>query len=454
MQLLNYFFNPKSIAVIGVSRNPKKFGHIIFKNLLESKFKGKVFAINPNADNILGEKCYPNITDIKENIDLSLILLPSEKVLDAVNDCVKKNVKVCIIFSAGFSEVGNKEDEEKIKDIIRNKMRVIGPNVLGIYDAYSNIDTIFNLRYRQKRPEKGPIAFVSQSGAFGAAIMDWASSENIGFSKFISLGNMIDVDEVDLLEYLMHDNRTKIITLYLEGSKRPRKLFETLKEITKIKPVIVLKAGKTSEGAKAISSHTGSLAGESKLYSALFKQSGTIEANDTEELFDFAKAFYQNLPNGERIQIITDGGGFGIMAADAAIKNGLKLANLSEKNKNEIKKFIPRYAVVENIIDLTGDADTKRYENVLNIVMKDENIDIVLVIILLQISALQSDIVDVINKMKKYNKPLFVCAPGGEFTNLHKNLIEKNGIPVYPTPERAIKAIKALVEYKKYKDKI
>jgi acetyl coenzyme A synthetase (ADP forming)-like protein len=445
---IKYFFNPKSVAVIGASRSPKKFGHVIFKNFVESEFRGAVYPVNPNADSILGKKSFKSIGDIKDIIDLAVITIPSEKVYDAMKDCVKKGVKSAVIVSAGFAEIGNKEGEDALKKLVKDNMRVIGPNVIGIYDSATGIDTIFNLRYRQKRPPKGSISFVSQSGAFGAAILDWAASENIGMSKFVSLGNMMDVDEVDMIDFLAQDNNTKIITVYLEGSKRPRKLFEVLKNIKK--PVIMLKAGKTKEGSIAVSSHTGSLAGEAKLYSGLLKQCGAIEANNSEELFDYAKAFYQPLPQGSRVQIVTDGGGMGVMAADAVIKNGLSLAVPTEGNKEAIRSFIPRYAVVGNIIDLTGDADSKRYENVLDIVMKDTNSDIVLVILLLQISSLQSDIVDVLKKAKKSRKPVFVCMTGGEFTNIHKNLIEELGIPVYPTPERAVRSIKSLVEYKNY----
>jgi acetate---CoA ligase (ADP-forming) len=444
---IKYFFNPKSVAIIGASRNPKKFGHVIFKNFLESDFKGDVYPINPKADSILGKKCFNSVNDLKNGADLAVITIPSQGVAEAVKDCVSSNVKASVIVSAGFAEVGNKEGEEALKALIKGKMRAIGPNVIGIYDSYTNVDTIFNLRYRQKRPPKGNISFISQSGAFGAAILDWAASENIGMSKFVSLGNMMDVDEVDMIEFLSEDRSTEIITVYLEGSKRPRKLYEVIKNSKK--PIVILKSGKTKEGSKAVSSHTGSLAGESKLYSGLFRQSGAIEANNSEELFDYAKAFYQPLPKGNRVQIVTDGGGMGIMAADAVIKNGLALAQPTDVNKQAIKSMIPPYAVVGNIIDLTGDADSKRYENVLDIVMRDENSDIVLVILLLQISSLQSDIIDVLKKMGR-KKTLVVCATGGEFTNVHKNLIEELKIPVYSTPERAIKAVKILTERKKY----
>jgi len=449
---LDNFFNPKSVAIIGASRNTKKFGHIIFRNFLESEFKGKVYPINPNADAILGERCYASINEIPYNIELAVIAIPAEKVLDEVRACVDKNVKACLILAGGFSEVGNKDIEEEIMKLAKNKMRIIGPNIIGLYDAYSHIDTVFNLRHRQERPKRGGISFISQSGAFGAAILDWASSEGIGFSKFVSIGNRIDVDEVDVLDYLMKDKKTHTIAMYLEGSKRPRELYEKVKEITQKKPVVVIKAGKTSEGTKAVFSHTASLAGESKIYSGALRQAGAAEANNSEEMFDIAKAFRQPLPNGKRAQIITDGGGFGIMALDFIINNRLVPARLSEQSVNELKSLVPNYATISNPIDLTGDATSKRYEDALNIVLKDNNADAVIVIMLMQISALDSEIVDVLARMKRYKKPILACMTGSEFTNIHKNIMEENGIPVYPTPERAAKALKALVDYSRYKN--
>jgi acetyl coenzyme A synthetase (ADP forming)-like protein len=447
---LENFFSPKSVAIIGASRNSKKFGHIILKNFLESDFKGRVYPINPNAEIVLGEKCYSNINDIPQAIDLAVLAIPAGLVVGTVKDCVNKRVKACLILSAGFSEVGNNDAEEQIMKLAKGKMRIIGPNVIGLYDAYTCIDTVFNLRHRQERPKKGRVAFISQSGAFGAAVLDWAASEGIGFSKFVSIGNRIDVDEVDVLEYLLNDKKTEVIAMYIEGSKRPKELYEKLKGVMKVKPVVVLKAGKTEEGIKAVMSHTGSLAGESKIYSGMLKQSGVIEANSSEELFDFVKAFSQPLPAGKTVQIVTDGGGFGIMALDFIIKHGLAPAKISVSTVNEIKSFVPAYATISNPIDLTGDATSKRYENVLNAVLNDNNVDAVIVIMLMQISALGSEVVDVLKSIKRYKKPVFVCMTGGEFTIIHKNLLEDNGIPVYPTPERAARAIKALVEYSRY----
>lgn len=441
---MDYFFKPKSIAVIGASRSPKKFGHIILQNLLKS-FTGSVYPVNPEADEILGKKCYKGILAVPGSVDLAVVVIPSQAVPDVVKNCAKKGVKACVIISAGFSEIGRPDLEKKILES-RGNMRIIGPNVIGIFDSHNHIDIIFNPVHRQERPPQGSISFISQSGAFGAAMMDWSSHEGIGLSKFISIGNRIDVDEVDVLEYLSKDNKTGVISLYLEGTKRGRELFKIMKTIAKKKPIVALKAGRTSAGSAAVSSHTGSLAGAAEIYSGMFKQAGVIEARSIDELFGFSKALaYQPLPKGERVAVITNGGGFGVLCADAVIENGLKLAKLSEKTIATVKRCVPNYVTVANPMDLTGDADSKRYEVAVRNAMSDSGVDGIIVTLLLQISALESDIIDVLQKFR--NKPLLVCSTGGEFTNIHRKMLESQGIPTYQTPESAVKAMKALVEY-------
>jgi len=456
MKDLDYFFKPESVAIIGASRFPRKFGYVILENFLSSDFHGKVYPVNPKADAILMQKCYPSVNDIPDKIDMAVITLPAKYVVDAVKDCVKKKVKACVIITGGFGEVGNKKAEEKILEIAKGKMRIIGPNVIGIYDAYSHVDTVFSARYRQERPERGSVGFISQSGAFGAAIMDWAATEGMGISKFVSIGNRIDVDEVDLLEYLGEDKETKAIALYLEGSKRGRELFEMLKKVSKKKPVVVLKAGTTSEGKQAIASHTGSMAGSSAVFSGMLKQAGAIEAKTADDLFGFAKAFaYQPLPKNNRVQIVTNGGGFGVIATDAVIEQGLRLAKPTKKTLNSIKKQMPEYVVLGNPIDLIGDSDSARYRVALEAVLKDKNVDGVVVIILLQISALESDIVNVLISLnRKYKKPMVVCSTGGEFTKMHNKMLEKEGIPTYSSPKKAVSAMRVLCEYAKSKHRL
>jgi acyl-CoA synthetase (NDP forming) len=282
--------------------------------------------------------------------------------------------------------------------------------------------------------------------------MDLLASEGIGLSKLLSIGNRIDIDETEILEYLVKDKTTKVIVIYLESTKKGTALFKTLKKASKIKPIIIFKAGKTKAAIKAVSSHTGSLAGQAEIYSAVFKQSHAIEATKIEDLIDFPKMFAsQPLPKGNRIQIITNGGGLGIMAIDEMEKKHLQPAQLSEKTAAKIKKAVPAYVSVSNPMDLAGDATTERFSLAINTCLNDKNVDAIIVPILFQISAVHSNIVDILIKAKKYKKPIAICSIGGEFTNTHKKLLEEHGIPTYPTPQRAVKSLQALIKYAKYK---
>ena len=459
---IDHFFNPRSIAVIGVSRNPRKFGHIIFRNLnndavktdaegvirsASSVFDKKVFPVNPKADEILGKKCYRRISDIGEPVDLAVIVVPAESVMQSVVECREKGVKAAVIITSGFAEAGNAAGEEAVKKAA-GSMRVVGPNVIGIYDAYSGVDTVFNLRHRQQRPRPGNIAFISQSGAFGSAALDLASFDGIGISKFVSLGNMADVNETDMLSYLLSDEKTGVICMYVEGSKDYRALYSKLKSSRK--PVIVVKAGKTSQTRKAVASHTASMAGESRIFSGMLRQSGALET-DAESLFDMAKIFSQPVMRNSRVHVVTDGGGFGILAADALVQNGMRLSKLSDKAVAKIRGCVPSYATVSNPLDLTGDADNARYKSVLPLVLGDKNVDALLVILLMQISSLDSDIVEVLASQRRFGKPVIVCMAGGEYTNLHRKMLEEKGIPTYSYPERAVSALAGMYRYQKMK---
>lgn len=448
--MLEYFFNPSSVAIIGASHTPGKVGYEILKNFVE-EYRGKIYPVNPNTEPILGLKVYPSVKKIPDKIDLAVIAVPAKIVPKVLRECVEKRVKAVIIISAGFSEIGEegKKLEEKLKKIIeKKKIRVLGPNVIGVYDPFSKVDTLFLSRERLKRPKQGNIAFISQSGAVGSTILDWFASEKIGISKFISYGNALDVNEVDLLEHLYEDKKTEVIIFYLEGIKSDGKKFlEVLKKVTKKKPVIVLKAGKTEKGMRAVVSHTGSLAGSPQIYSAVFKQTKTIEAKNWEELFDYAKVFStQPLPKGKSLLIITNGGGFGVLAADEAERQNLELKELPKKVEKKLKKRFPRYIILKNPLDLTGDATTERYRNAIK-----ETIDYydgIVVIVLFQVPTLDEDIVYMLGALKtKINKPLLCCVSGGEFSKKVSEKIESFGVPVFPTPERAIKAFAALVKY-------
>ncbi len=447
---LDCFFNPKTVAVIGASRDSKKPGHVIFRNFLEGEFKGKVFPVNPNAKEILGQKCYKKTTDIKEKIDLAVIVVPAPIVPKILEDCGKKKIKGAIIISGGFKEVGNVDLENQVKDIAKKyKMRIIGTNCIGIFDPHSGVDTIFNPSYKLGRPGEGEIAFISQSGAVMSVIMDWMGAKGYKASKFVSYGNATDVDESDLIEYIGKDKKTRVICVYLEGVKDGRKFYNTAKKVSRKKPIIVIKAGITEEGSRSVSSHTGSLAGKIEAYRAAFKQSGVIEADDIEQVFDYARILAkQPLPKGKRTQIITDGGGFGVLATDFVIKNGLEMAKMKKENLDKMKKIFPKHIVVGNPIDLTGDATPEMYKIAIDAAIKDDNVDMIIVIALFQTPQLTPEVTEVIiEASRNKKKPMVVISAGGEFTEVLKKTLEDNGVPCFSYPDRAVLALKALYKY-------
>ncbi|UCC91350.1 MAG: CoA-binding protein [Candidatus Aenigmatarchaeota archaeon] len=450
MSKLDHFFDPKSVAVIGASRDQKKIGHVIYRNFVEGGFKGKVYPVNPNTEKLLGRKCYSSVTQIKERVDLGVISIPANLVPKALEDCGRKGIRSVIVISGGFKEIGNAELEKKLGETSKKHgIRVVGPNCLGVYDPGKGVDTVFLPRYKLGRPKPGSIAFITQSGAVGSVVIDWMSRKGYRISKFVSYGNAVDVDEADLMEYLVKDRKTKVICAYFEGVSEGRKFFEITKEMAGKKPIIILKGGVTSAGTKAVSSHTGSLAGSSEVYSAAFRQAGIIQANDMEELFDFARTLSsQPKPEGDRIQIITDGGGFGVLLADHVINNGLKLAKMGKETVDSLRNKMPPYVIIKNPIDLTGDADVERYHNALNAVIKDPNVDMVGLIVLLQVPRLGGEIVDtIINAFKSSKKPIFVISAGGDYTEVLKKTMEDVGIPTFSYPQSAAKAMKVLYEF-------
>lgn len=449
---MDKFFNPKSIAIVGASRSPKKVGHVIFRNFIEGGFGGKVYPVNPNIEDLFGHECYPSVLKIKGRVDLAVIAIPAPIVPMVLKQCGKKKIRAAIVVSGGFKEIGRKDLEDEIVRIAKKyKIRVLGPNGLGIYDAHSCVDTIFNPRYKLERPGEGRIALMSQSGATMSVLLDWMSMKGYKASKFISYGNATDIDEADLAEYLAEDEKTSVICIYFEGVKRGRKFFETTKKLSGRIPIIALKGGVTEAGHKAVSSHTGNLAGESAVYSAAFKQAGIIEARDLEQIFDFARVLStQPIPKGNRVQIITDGGGYGVLTADWVIKNNLKLAKMKKSNIETLEKLTPDHAVISNPMDFTGDATTQMYTKGINIALNDKNVDMIVVVALFQPPLLTADVTDVISDAgRKKKKPIVVVSAGGRYTEVLKKSLEDSDVPCFSYPERAVSSLKALYDYGK-----
>lgn len=379
--MLENFFKPNSMAVIGASREEGKVGHSVLKNILQYGYKGKVYPVNPKAKQILGLKTYPRVSKIKNKVDLAIIIVPAKYILSVIEDCGRKRIDSSIIISAGFKESGKKGsrlEREVLKRAKSLKMRVMGPNCLGLIDTSSKL----NASFAASMPSRGNIAFFSQSGALCTAILDWSSSVNLGFSKFISLGNKMDIDEIDLLLALGQDRKTKVILGYLEGINKGIEFMEAARKVSLRKPVIITKAGGTGAGARAASSHTGTLAGSETAYTAAFRQSGIIRVETVRELFDYAIAFSsQPLPRGRNLAVITNAGGPGILAADATEKSILKMASFSQGTIQNLRENLPPAAALYNPVDVIGDAPAALYEKAGETVFADPGVDSLLAIL-------------------------------------------------------------------------
>ncbi len=473
IEQMDTFFNPKSVAVIGASRKIHKAGHVIFKNFADNKRRGilkaELYPVNPKEDYILGFKCYSSLLEIPGKIDLIVIVVPAEFVPEVMSQAVQKGVKAAVIISAGFSEIGNRELERQVVEIAKKAgIRVLGPNCLGVYDSYTGVDMLFlpetkilstgDEMVATPRPMAGNISIVTQSGAFGASALDYLTGRQLGISKFVSFGNKCDVEEAEMLEYLLEDEKTEVILLYIEGIRDGRKFMESARKVTRIKPVIALKTGKTSAGARAAASHTGSIAGTDDVYEAAFMQCGVIRAKDMEEFFDLGKALaYQPPAKGNNIGIVTDAGGPGIMAADECEVRGLRVKRFSD---DTIRKFedlksqgkIPKIATNLNPVDLSGLATSEMFEEAVKILVEDPEIDGIIVLGLHHLPALMEDFVDrIANLVKDYPKPIVACDIGEtEMAMFIRSRFDKFGIPAYGSPEDAARAMSALVRYGKY----
>jgi acetyl coenzyme A synthetase (ADP forming)-like protein len=453
--MLDNLFRPNSVAVIGASREAGKVGHEVLKNLLENKFPGKIFPVNPKADEILGLKVYENILQIPEPAGLAVIVVPAQFTPAVMDDCGKKGINCVIVISAGFKEAGlaGARLEQEVAQIAKKyKISVLGPNCLGIIDTESRL----NASFAPKMPINGNIAFFSQSGALGTAMLDWAVEGNIGLSRFISLGNKMDISESDLLIALADHPNTKVILGYIEGVKDGKKFMDAALYATKKKPVIIVKAGNTAAGARAASSHTGTLAGSENAFKAAFKQCGVIRALTIESLFDYALVLaHQPLPKGNRLAIVTNAGGPGIIAADACEKSELTMASFQPKTVEILRASLPPNAALYNPVDVLGDAKSDRYLSALNAMKSDNNTDSVLVLLTPQ-AMTEADITAkvIINTFSGVEKPVVASFIGGGSVRKGIDILRENKIPDYPNPERAISALEAANKYVIWKNEI
>lgn len=449
--VLDLFFRPKSIAVIGATRDPKGLGGSVLNNIIQAPFKGAIYPINPKATEILGLRAYPTVMDVPGGVDLAVITTPARFVGQLLEDCGKKGVKAVIIISAGFRETGpeGRKMERDLGEIAsRHGMRVIGPNVLGVTSAGGPL----NATFATCMPLPGNTSFMSQSGALMSAILDWSRGEGFGFSKMVSLGNKLDVDEIDLLETWGNDPETKVILAYLEGIVDGPKFIEAAKKVTRKKPVLIIKSGTTAAGTRAISSHTGTLAGSDQAYTAGFKQGGVIRATSVQELFDLGFAFSnQPVPRGDGIAVVTNAGGPGIMASDAAERLGMKIAHLTEDTTRKLQDFLPAAASPHNPVDVLGDALSDRYSTAVDMVMQDPNVNAVVVLLTPQVMTDGANIATAIAEVaKKYDKPILTSFMGASEVKEAREILSANGIPNYPFPERAMESLAAMVRQYKW----
>ncbi|MCC7446592.1 MAG: acetate--CoA ligase family protein, partial [Anaerolineae bacterium] len=451
--MLETFFQPKSVAIVGASASPDKLGNIVLKNAVDSGFKGKLYPINPKGGEILGLKAYPSVMALPETPDLAVVVIPYMHVPDAIRDCGEKGVPSVVVISAGFREAGKEGMNREVEVINLAKqynIRLIGPNCLGIIDTF----TPLNATFAAGTPPKGSIAFMSQSGALGTAILDWSMGGSmIGFSKFVSLGNKADVNEMDLMQAWVDDPDTKVILAYSEGLPNGQEFMRVARDVSRRKPVIIVKSGVTSAGSRAVSSHTGSLAGSEQAYAAAFRQAGVLRAETMQDLFDFAMGFaHQPLLPGDRIAIVTNAGGPGILCTDSLERAGLTLTRLEADTTRQLQEFLPDAASAANPVDVLGDAMADRYRFALEKVVNDPNVDGMIVIVTPQaMTEIEATAHAVGQVAQKSSKPILGCFMGEYKMAPAPDILAGYSVPNYEFPESAAKAFAAMRDYRKLK---
>ncbi|MFP4176395.1 MAG: acetate--CoA ligase alpha subunit [Candidatus Brocadiia bacterium] len=451
--MLEHFFSPESVAVVGASREPGKVGHDVLKNLQDAGFDGPIYPINPKADEIEGLKCYSDLPSVGDQIDLAIIVLPARIVLSIVDQCVEAGVDSIIVISAGFKEVGEEgaEMERKLQEKCnRHNIRCIGPNCLGLISAPDDLNASFSATY----PEAGNVGFLSQSGAFGTAMLDWLVSDlaqGLGISRFISYGNKADVDETDLIEALGQDDETDVILGYIESIDDGQKFMKVVREVTRKKPVIILKSGRTDAGARAASSHTGSLAGSDRAYDAAFHQCGVIRPRTVDEFFDCVLSFArQKAPEGPSVGVVTNAGGPGIMSTDAIETSSLRMSSFSDPTIEAMRDALPPEASMANPIDVIGDARADRYEAAIGAALRDEDVDSLLVIITPQTSTEIEETARVIGQAASgTDKPVLASFMGGGSAEKGSRALREFDVPSYNHPDTAVAVLDAMWRYRR-----
>ncbi len=445
---LDPFFHPSGVAVIGASRDSGKLSYGVLQNLLDKEhgFPGPVYPINPKADEILGCKCYPHISAAPDPVDLAVLILPAGMIAESLEDCGKRGVKAAVIISGGFREIGKEgeERERRILEIARAyHMRLMGPNGIGVIDTNTPLNTTFILG----TPPRGDIAFLSQSGALCGGVIDWVIGRGIGFSRMLSIGNEADVTETDALLNLAEDPNTKVITTYLEDIKNGPGFLYALQTIAPRKPIVIIKTGRTASGQAATASHTGAMAGTHAAFRAACKQFGAIEAASVESMFNGALALsYQPLPKGKRVALLTNAGGPAAVAADAMETYGLTLAKTNPHIQSELKAFLLPDAQTAGPVDMLGGASTEEYKTALSVLLRDPDIDGVLVILVPQALNHPAEVVDALAEVMnaQNEKPVLACFMGETSVSEAFQKGHAVKLPMYRFPEAAVESFGAL----------
>ena len=455
---LDALLNPRSVALVGASANPAKIGHIALKNLSKGKFK--LYPVNPKEKRLLGLRCYPSVADIPGEVDLAVLSLPAEASVGPVKDSVAKGVGFVIVTASGFRESGPegaKLEAGLIAALEGSQTRLLGPNTMGVLVPSSGLDTLFIPREKSKRPKAGTIAMLSQSGAVSVSFLEKAEASGIGISACVGLGNKANIDENEMLRHFASDPKTKCIALYLESFADGREFVEVARNITRQKPIVVLKAGRTKAGRSAASSHTGAISSVSDaLIDGALAQVGVVRAYDEEELIDIAKALaYVDHIKGNRICIVASAGGFGVIASDFVESEehgaGLRMASLSERTTESLHEIVPAYSSLKNPIDLTASVTDDMYDAVLRVLQTDQGVDGIMMSLELQPPNITKKLIEIgIERSRRGGTPIVISAFGGDRTQTMQAEFETSRVPAYPTIWRAVRALGALAKRGNY----
>ncbi|MFQ6076972.1 MAG: acetate--CoA ligase family protein [Candidatus Bathyarchaeia archaeon] len=455
LEVLRRMFDPSSIAVIGASREPGKVGYSVVKNIIDGGYRGEVYPVNPRADEILGLKCYHNVKEIPGTVDVAIMSVPAAIVPRLMADLGEKGVPVAVVVSSGFAEMGNVELHEKLIDAARMAgVRILGPNIFGYYYTPRDLCATFCIPYTKR----GGIALTCQSGGVGMAVIGFTRSRGIGVSAIVGLGNKADIDEGDLLEFFAQDENTDVVAMHMEDLKDGRRFLEIAKKVTKVKPIVVFKVGRTERGARAAASHTAALAGDDHLYEAAFRQSGIVRARTLEELFDWARVLtILPPPKGENLLIHTGAGGLGVILSDACYDHDLKLMEMPQDLEQELRRYIPPFGSFKNPVDITGASPPDTYSETARILLKDPRVHSIIFgywhTIITPPMTFARVIADVVEEARgeRMVKPVVASLSGDVEVEEAARYLEERGIPSYPyAPERAVAALAAVYQWSRH----